>query len=129
MPSHRSRLCAALIDVPRADYEREVEFWAAALDRTAEPEADDPEYTWFGEPTPGVQFMVQSVGDDSPRIHFDIETDDIEAEVARLEALGATVVAKPKRWVIMRDPVGTIFCVVRVQLPDAFDASATTWTT
>jgi hypothetical protein len=28
----------------------------------------------------------------------------------------------------MRDPVGTVFCVVRVQIKDAFDASATTWT-
>ncbi|MBV9487213.1 MAG: hypothetical protein JO246_14280, partial [Frankiaceae bacterium] len=128
MPSHRSRLCSALIDVPHADYDREVTFWQQALDRPAEVGVDDSEYTGFGEPTPGVQFMVQSVGDDTARVHLDIETDDVEAEVARLTALGATVVGRPKRWVVMRDPVGTVFCVVRVQLSDAFEASATTWT-
>jgi len=128
MPSHRSRLCSTLIDVPRADYAREVEFWSAGLGRPAEVEEDDPDYTAFGEPTPGVQFMVQAVGDDSPRIHLDIETDDIEAEVARLVDLGATEVKRIHGWVVMRDPVGTAFCVVKVQIPAAFQASATTWT-
>lgn len=129
MPSHRSRLCGVLIDVPVAEYERDVAFWAAALDRAGNPEADDPDYTTFGEATPGVEFMLQSVGDDAPRIHFDIETDDVEAEVARLEALGATVLERIHSWVVMRDPVGIVFCVVRVQLPEAFETSATTWPT
>lgn len=125
--SHRSRLSGALIDVPRADYARIVEFWGAALDRPGEVEEGDPDYTLFGEPTPGVQFMVQAVGDDSSRIHLDIETDDIEAEVARLTALGASVVERIQSWVVMRDPVGIVFCVVAVQMPEAFEAAATTW--
>jgi predicted enzyme related to lactoylglutathione lyase len=125
--SHRSRLAGALIDVPGADYDREVTFWATALDRPAEVEADDPDYSSLGEPTPGVELMVQAVGDPSPRIHLDIETDDIEAEVARLIALGATEVERIQSWVVMRDPVGTVFCVVRVQIPAVFEASATTW--
>jgi predicted enzyme related to lactoylglutathione lyase len=125
--SHRSRLAGALIDVPRADYARTVEFWGAALDRPAEVEADDPDYTSFGEPTPGVQLMIQAVGDTDPRIHLDIETDDVEAEVARLTALGATESERHHTWVVMRDPVGVVFCVVRVQIPEMFDAHATTW--
>jgi predicted enzyme related to lactoylglutathione lyase len=126
---HRSRLAGALIDVPAADYAPTTAFWATALGRTPEVEADDPDYTSYGEATPGVELMVQSVGDAVPRIHLDIETDDIEAEVARLTALGATEVARIHTWVVMRDPVGTVFCVVRVQIPAAFAASATTWTT
>jgi predicted enzyme related to lactoylglutathione lyase len=132
MPSgptgHRSRLCAALIDVPATDYGRDVAFWAAALDRNGVPEDDDPDYTTFGQATAGVEFMVQSVGGNQPRIHFDIETDDVDAEVARLEDLGASVIERIESWVVMQDPVGIVFCVVRVQLPEAFETSATTWT-
>ena len=125
--SHRSRLTAALLDVPRADYARTVEFWSAALERPGEPEDGDPAYTLFGEPTPGMTLMVQAVGDDTPRIHLDIETDDIEAEVARLTQLGGTEVERIESWVVMRDPAGVVFCVVDVQLPEFFEGHATTW--
>jgi predicted enzyme related to lactoylglutathione lyase len=125
--SHRSRLTSTLIDVPRTDYARTVEFWGAALERPGEVEQDDPDYTVFGEPTPGVQFMVQAVGDETPRIHLDIETDDIDAEVDRLVGLGASVVERPEGWVVLHDPAGVVFCVVGVQLPTAFEANAMTW--
>jgi predicted enzyme related to lactoylglutathione lyase len=125
--SHRSRLAGTLIDVPREDYARTVEFWGAALDRPAEVEADDPDYTSFGEPTPGVQLMIQAVGDDTPRVHLDIETDDVAAEVARLSALGATEIHQLHTWAVMRDPAGVVFCVVRVQIPEMFEAHAATW--
>lgn len=125
--SHRSRLAAALIDVPRPDYERTTAFWAAALERPAAVEDDDADYASLGETTPGVELMVQAVGDDTPRVHLDIETDDIEAEVARLTALGAIEVERIGSWVVMSDPSGVVFCVVAVQLPEAFAASATTW--
>jgi Glyoxalase-like domain len=126
--SHRSRLAGALIDVPRDSYDTTVTFWGAALDRDAVVEPTDPDYASYGEATPGVDLMVQAVGDPAPRIHLDIETDNVEAEVARLVALGATEVERIHTWVVMRDPVGIVFCVVRVQLPEAFNASATTWT-
>jgi predicted enzyme related to lactoylglutathione lyase len=125
--SHRSRLTAGLIDVPQADYARTVAFWATALDRPAEVEEEDPNYTSFGEVTPGVDLMVQAVRDDSPRIHLDIEADDVEAEVARLTDLGARERDRIEDWVVMQDPAGVVFCVVAVQHPDAFEASATTW--
>jgi hypothetical protein len=51
------------------------------------------------------------------RVHIDIESDDIAAEVARLEKLGATVVNRLERWVVMQAPTGQRFCVVRVQRP------------
>jgi hypothetical protein len=59
-------------------------------------------------------------------MHLDIETDDIPAEVARLEKLGATVDKQMERWVVMRAPSGQRFCVVRVQR-DGFEADAITW--
>jgi Glyoxalase-like domain len=123
---HRSRLVAALVDVPVGEFDRETKFWSEALG--AEPRIDpaDPEYAELGEPTPGFKFYVQGVGAPA-RMHVDIETDDVEAEVARLEALGASRVGQIKSWWVMRDPAGLLFCVVRVQLPEAFEGHARTW--
>jgi len=51
------------------------------------------------------------------RMHFDIDAVDIEAEAARLEALGARRVAPDPMhehhtsWILMADPEGNEFCV------------------
>src|SRR4051794_26373924 len=87
--THRSRLTAVLVDVPAADHEAATTFWSSALGKPAERLEKYPEYAFLGQATPGVEFMVQGTGDAQPRIHIDIESDDIEAEVARLATLGA----------------------------------------
>jgi glyoxalase superfamily protein len=58
--------------------------------------------------------LVQQVDHES-RVHLDVETDDVEAEVARLEALGAKRVAKVRTWWVLEAPTGQRFCVVRPQ--------------
>jgi hypothetical protein len=123
---HRSRLTAALVDVPAPDFESETRFWSAALGAEVDPATDDPDYAELGEVIPGFIFMVQRVGA-AGRVHLDIETDDVEAEVARLEELGAARVEQIKSWWVMKDPAGLLFCVVRVQNPEAFERDATTW--
>jgi hypothetical protein len=60
-------------------------------------------------------------------MHFDIESDDVEAEVERLEHMGASRVRAMESWWIMRDPAGLLFCVVEVQSPEEFAAEATIW--
>ncbi len=125
--THRSRLTSVLVDVPAADHERTASFWSRAFGREGKVYEKFPEYVAFGEVTPGIEFMVQSTGDPAPRVHLDIESDDVEAEVGRLKALGATEIGRHHSWVVMRDPAGTVFCVVQVQLKDAFEAHATTW--
>jgi predicted enzyme related to lactoylglutathione lyase len=51
------------------------------------------------------------------RMHFDIETPDVDAEVARLESIGARRLEPTARhehgthWVVMADPEGNEFCV------------------
>jgi hypothetical protein len=55
-------------------------------------------------------------------MHLDLETDDIEAEVRRLEALGATRYDHQQErgfdfWV-MRDPWGDEFCVLHTDQPE-----------
>ena len=66
---------------------------------------------------------IQRVDHES-RVHLDIETDDIRAEVARLERLGAHVV--DRLGVVMQAPTGQRFCVVRVQRP-GFPKNANQW--
>lgn len=123
---HRSRLCAALIDVPAEAYDQTIAFWGGAVGKPeAGPDEKDPDYADLGHPIPRMQFMVQRVGAPA-RVHLDIETDDIDAEVTRLVALGATEVERIKSWVVMRDPAGLAFCVVKPQFDD-FPEGALTW--
>jgi hypothetical protein len=92
----------------------------------AEVDPDDPDYADLGETLPGLTVMVQRV-DDRPRLHLDIETDDVEAEVRRLEALGASRVRQVEHWWVLHDPAGLVFCVVEVTSPEGFAAGATQW--
>nr|WP_254425059.1 VOC family protein [Rhodanobacter sp. B04] len=69
--------------------------------------------------------QIQRVEHES-RIHPDIETDDIPAEVARLEALGARVADRLERWFVMQPTTGQRFCVLRVQRP-GFPKNANRW--
>ena len=50
------------------------------------------------------------------RLHIDLRPDDQGVEVARLEALGAAQVSVgqgEQTWVVMADPEGNEFCVLR----------------
>lgn len=121
---HRSRLAALGIDVAPDDHRRSAAFWAGALGGEPVPDEGDPDYIDVGEPR-GLAAFVQRIGDGAPRVHLDIETDDIDAEVARLEALGATRVEQIKGWWVLRDPAGLPFCVV--EAGGDFPAQAATW--
>ena len=59
-------------------------------------------------------------------MHLDIETDDIEAEVRRLQLLGAVLVERVKSWCVMEAPTGQRFCVVRACTPQ-FAEHAAPW--
>lgn len=126
---HRSRLTAALFDVPGRHFEAEVAFWGAALGARPVVDEDDPDYASLEGPDSDVEILVQRIGGSDPaRLHVDIETDDVEAEAARLEELGATRVRMVDSWWIMRDPAGLVFCVVEVQsAPEDFAEGAATW--
>lgn len=124
---HHSRLCALLIDCNAPDIDAAARFWSGALGRAID--FDHPgtrgNYRMLETPTDEPIVQLQRVGHES-RVHIDIETDDIEAEVTRLEALGATVADRLERWVVMQAPTGQRFCVVRVQRP-GFPKNANRW--
>jgi hypothetical protein len=124
---HKSRLGTIVIDCQTDRLDDAASFWSAALGRAATG-FDDPNnanYRDLAGPASEVKVLVQSVSHPS-RVHIDIETDDIEAEVKRLEALGARRVSFVKTWWVMEAPTGQRFCVVRPQRPD-FDGGANAW--
>src|SRR5690349_18241945 len=112
---HRSRLCAILVDCSPNTMDATTKFWSGALGKKAKyPDDPTDPYVDLEGGTGGLIFALQRV-DDTSRIHLDIETDDVEAEVQRLEKLGAERVAQIESWWVMRDPSGHLFCVVRIQ--------------
>ena len=124
---HRSRINGILIDCNVDDIEAAARFWAEALGRPINPDHPGTRGNYVMlEDRPGqVSVQIQRVEHES-RVHLDIETDDIPAEVARLEKLGAKVHERLERWVVMEAPSGQRFCVVRVQRA-GFDTDANGW--
>jgi catechol 2,3-dioxygenase-like lactoylglutathione lyase family enzyme len=124
---HRSRINGILIDCNVGDIDSAARFWAEALGRPVD--TDHPgtrgNYVMLENRPDEISVQIQRVDHES-RVHLDIETDDIPAEVARLEKLGATVDKRLERWVVMKAPSGQRFCVVRVQR-DGFDEDSNSW--
>jgi len=117
--AHRSRLAGFIIDCQSGDVDAAATFWSGALgfaigDKQVE---GDAEYVELQAGASGLQIEVQKVQHPS-RVHLDIETDDLDAEAARLEALGAKKIGFVKRWWVMEAPTGQRFCVVRMKHPE-----------
>lgn len=110
--AHYSRLSKIVIDVPPADHDRELAFWSAAAGQPLTRFDKYPEY--HGAALGGQDFglLIQRLGQGSARVHIDIHTDDLPAEIARLEKLGAERVQQAHSWQVMRDPAGLVFCVI-----------------
>jgi hypothetical protein len=109
---HRSRLTAFVIDTPAADLDAAAKFWSAAIGRPIKD--TEGSYVSLDTRPDELGILIQKV-DHPARVHLDIESDDVEAEVARLEALGARRIEKIKTWWVLEAPTGHRFCVVRPQ--------------
>jgi hypothetical protein len=109
------------------DLDRASRFWAGALDATEEAVSPGSRHVYrrLRLPDSEVRLLLQRTTDrkvSKERMHLDLETDDVEREVRRLEALGAT------RWDhqqergfdfwVMRDPWGNEICVLQPEFPD-----------
>jgi predicted enzyme related to lactoylglutathione lyase len=122
---HRSRLCHFVIDV--ADLDEGMSFWSAALGATEEPVSQGSRHVYrrLQLPDSEVRVLLQKTSDakaGKERMHLDLEADDVEAEVRRLEDLGATRWDHQRErgydfWV-MRDPWGNEFCVLQPVFPE-----------
>ena len=124
---HKSRVAGFIIDCRTDDLESAASFWSEALgmEKRALPGAEGQKYVRLMDPTDRLDVEVQIVDHES-RVHLDIETDDIEAEVQRLEKLGAKRLVQIHCWWVMQAPTGQKFCVVRPQSRD-FAKSAHAW--
>lgn len=124
---HKSQLAGFIIDCQTDDLDAATAFWSGALGLEAEADAAPGEesYRWLETRPEEVHIEVQKV-DHPSRVHLDIESDDIEAEVTRLEELGAVRIADIRSWVVMEAPTGQRFCVVTPQRSN-FESNANTW--
>ena len=125
--THRSKLCGFIIDCRTDDLGAAAAFWGRALGMEARalPGEEGDKYVRLLDRNSELHIEVQKV-DHPSRVHLDIEADDIEAEVRRLEALGAKRLQQVHSWVVMEAPTGHRFCVVRRSSP-SFDTQAREW--
>ncbi|NCT67455.1 MAG: VOC family protein [Rhodanobacteraceae bacterium] len=97
---HHSRLCTLVLDCPVEDLAPAAAFWSGALGKpivTVDQDGDG-RYAELETADDEPIILLQKV-EHAARVHLDIETDDLEAEVQRLEALGATRIAfRHGRW-------------------------------
>jgi hypothetical protein len=109
---HRILLRKLIVDVPSDVHDRSLRFWATALAANPRRSTQFPEDHLLRDAAALGPVVVQDIGRTPARYHVDLETDDVEAEVARLVAAGAGEVQRQDDWVVMQDPAGLLFCVV-----------------
>jgi catechol 2,3-dioxygenase-like lactoylglutathione lyase family enzyme len=124
---HKSKLAGFIIDCQTDNLAAATAFWSAALGMpVGEISGDEASaYQRLNDPNDALNVEVQIV-DHPSRVHLDIETDDLEAEVRRLEALGARRLDKVKTWWVMEAPTGQRFCVV-LPVSTKFATQANHW--
>jgi predicted enzyme related to lactoylglutathione lyase len=98
-------------------------FWSAALDWPIVQQDDDEVMVVPSRerpPTPGVYPLLFVRATDAKTVknrwHFDLAPEDQDAEVRRLEELGARRIdigQREQSWVVMADVEGNEFCVLR----------------
>lgn len=125
--AHYSRLSKIVIDVPPAGHDRELAFWSAAAGQPLTQSDRYPEYHGAALGDQEFGLLIQRLADGPARVHIDIHTDDLAAEVARLEELGAERVQQVHSWWILRDPAGLLFCVIPGPAGSPGDSNAHRW--
>jgi Glyoxalase-like domain len=123
---HRSRLAGFIVDCRDTDPAVAATFWSAALGMPPTGVDAGPGYVELNAGRRDLHVEVQRVDHDS-RVHLDIETDDKEAEVRRLEQLGAKRVKTMPRWVVLEAPTGQRFCVVNAHASLVDAPGVTVW--
>lgn len=124
---HRSRLAGLIIDCESDDLTSAADFWSQALGYKIKPSSrpEDKGYVLLETKPDQLHIELQKVTHPS-RVHIDIETDDVEAEVSRLERLGATRHRKVRDWWVMEAPSGHRFCVISAD-KSSFEGNANKW--
>lgn len=111
-----ARLVQICIDSPPKLHDQEVAFWQQATGWRWQAGTSEEFAGKLYPPTgSSAQLLLQRLGSADPatavRAHIDLGADDIEAEAARLVGLGAKRLGPGRGWIVLRDPVGMVFCV------------------
>jgi predicted enzyme related to lactoylglutathione lyase len=110
-----------VIVIDCSDLGRSADFWASVLGYVRERPGTDHYQTLLPADGDGAEILLQRVPEPKQgknRLHLDLRTRDLEAEVRRVTGLGAVVLtAEPivedgLRWHILADPDGNEFCVL-----------------
>ena len=119
----RSQVDQVCLDIPSNGYDDECGFWTA-LTGWPQTKTSLPEYSRLAKPDENpLRFLLQRLGEQSGavRAHLDLAAEDRVGEVNRHATLGATVVSEMEYWTVLRDAVGTTYCVT-VRQPDTMPA-------
>jgi hypothetical protein len=110
-----ARWVHVLVDVPASQAERAGTFWSDALGwPLGAPWPGLPAFRSF-EPPGADAYVHLQVGDHGPRVHVDLEVDDLAAETVRLVELGARMGARREHWQVMTSPGGLPFCLLNAR--------------
>jgi hypothetical protein len=124
--SHYSRVLKVVIDAPPELHDQELAFWQGAVGQEL-PEVYSAEYHGALLRGSDLMLLMQRLSSGAPRVHLDIHTDDVDAEVARLEGLGAKRMQQVQTWWVMLDPAGLPFCVLPISPGSLNDDNAQRW--
>ena len=118
--SYRNGELVLVIDC--GDLGRSARFWCGVLGYTALPSPSGRYRSLVPDGGRGIEVLLQRVDDGKPaknRLHLDLRTADLGAEVGRITALGASVLTEQPvseegwRWHVLTDPDGNEFCVLQ----------------
>jgi hypothetical protein len=111
----RSLVDQLCIDIAPQSYENERAFWAA-LTGIERGRGSRPEFEYLAGPGMPLRLLLQRLDNDAAapcRAHLDLSCDNLAAEQARHEALGATILRQMPNWTTLVDPRGLAYCITR----------------
>ncbi|MFB7716900.1 VOC family protein [Nocardia sp. NPDC056100] len=101
----------AFIDTPAARFDESAEFWRTITGSALSAKRGENSEFLTLLPDSGAPSVKMQAVPEGPRIHLDLDVEDVRAEAARAEKLGATVVLEHPDYTVLRSPHGMIFCL------------------
>jgi predicted enzyme related to lactoylglutathione lyase len=111
-----------VIVIDCASLDPAADFWTAALGYVREGDGGEQYLSLLPAAGAGIEILLQRVRDSKQgknRMHLDLRTRDLDAEVDRLSGLGARrlttepVAESGWRWHVLADPDGNEFCALQ----------------
>ncbi|GAB4584904.1 VOC family protein [Nocardia sp. IFM 10818] len=101
----------AFLDRPAAQFDECAEFWSAVTGSTVSPRRGANSEFVTLLPESGAPTVKMQAIEGGPRVHLDLDVDDIPAETERAVGLGATLVLEHPDYVVLKSPHGLTFCL------------------